>query len=69
MIKNNIREANKSAHLWPLKFSGVISWFVNRPVNHVWTVISRLLIHRDVGAGKRSQGRSMATRIRGIPKR
>ena len=51
VIRKIINEANRSAHLCPPTFSGSISWFVNRLMNHPWSVISRLLIHRDDGVG------------------
>lgn len=38
-------------------------------MNHVWRVISRLLIHRDGGVGKRSHGSAIARAISGIPRK
>lgn len=68
VIKNSIKEANSSAHLWPPIFSGSISWLVNRLMNHPWRVIRRLLIHRDEGEGSSTHGRAIAIAISGIPR-
>lgn len=69
VIRNTINEANSSAHLCPPTFKGIINWLVNRLMNHVWRVISRLLIHRDGGVGKRSHGSAIAIAISGIPRK
>lgn len=69
VIRNTINEANSSAHLCPPTFKGIINWLVNRLMNHVWRVMSRLLIHRDGGVGKRSHGSAIAIAISGIPRK
>ena len=67
-IRNNIREASRTAHLCPGRFTGRNSSRVSRPMNQFWRVSSRLFNHRVVGVGKRSQGRVRARAIKGMPK-
>lgn len=66
-IKNNIKEARRTAHLCPGRFTGVKSSRVNRLINQLWSVRSRLFSHRVEGVGRRSHGRDRARAIRGMP--
>lgn len=68
VIRNSIRDVRIKAHLWPPRFKGNKSCWVNRLINQFCRVISRLLSHRAEGVGKRIQGRLRARAIRGIPK-
>ena len=67
-IKNNINEANRTAHLCPGKLTGINSSRVSRPMNQFCSVNNRLLSHRVVGVGNRSQGKVKARAIKGMPK-
>ena len=69
VMRNTIREASSSAHLCPPTLSGNISWLVNRLINHVWTVISRLFTHRDGGVGNSTHGSAIAMAMSGIPRK
>lgn len=66
--KKIIREANRVAHLWAGVFIGRSSSLVKRPRDQVWMVRRRLEIHWFVGVGYRSQGRAIASIIRGMPR-
>lgn len=57
------------AHLWPGLFNGVISCLVKVLINHSCRVDRRFGIHRLLGVGRRRAGNSVASRIRGIPRR
>ena len=67
-MRNNINEANKTAHLCPGRLTGKNSSRVSRPMNQFCNVRSRLFSHRVVGVGNRSQGRVRARAIKGMPK-
>lgn len=67
-IKNIIREASSRAHLWPGTLIGLKSSYVNRLMNQLWRVSSRLFSHRVVGAGSKSHGSVSARAIRGTPR-
>lgn len=58
---------SSTAHLCPPWFNGCISCCVNRLINQLCRVITRLFNHRFVGVGSRSHGMEMASVIRGIP--
>lgn len=68
VIRNAIKEANIKAHLCPPMLRGRRSCWVNRLINQFCRVKRRLLAHRLVGVGYRTQGRSRARAIRGMPK-
>ena len=42
---------------------------MNRLINHVWTVISRLFTHRDGGVGNSTHGSAIAMAMSGIPRK
>lgn len=62
-----ISDVRIRAHLWPFLFSGIISCFVTRLMNHSCKVESRLVIHRLSRDGRSKAGNVMEIRIRGIP--
>lgn len=64
-----ISDVRISAHLCPFLFSGVISCFVMRLMNHSCRVDVRLVIHRLLGDGRSRAGNVIEMRIKGIPKR
>lgn len=68
VIRNNIKDVRMRAHLCPPGFKGRRSCCVNRLMNQLCRVISRLFNHREEGVGKRIQGKLRARAIRGIPK-
>lgn len=51
VIKNNIKDVSKTAHLWPPGFNGRSSCWVKRLINHPCKVSTRLFSHREVGVG------------------
>lgn len=67
--KSVIRDVRIRAHLWLFLSNGIISCFVMRWRSHVWSVESRLVIHRLFGDGSSRAGNSMESSIRGIPRR
>lgn len=64
-----ISDVRIRAHLCPLLFSGIISCFVTRLMNHACRVDRRSVIHRLFWVGSRRAGNVIAIRIRGIPSR
>lgn len=69
VMRNSINDIKIRAHLWPPKLIGMRSWFVNRLINQLWRVKSRLVIQRVVGVGNKSQGSRRARATKGIPRR
>lgn len=65
--RKSIRDVSITAHLCPPRFNGIRSCCVNRLINQLCKVSSRLFNHRCVGVGYRSQGSVNARAIRGIP--
>lgn len=51
VIRNNMRDVNRIAHLWPPMLRGKNNCCVNRLINQPCRVISRLFIHREEGVG------------------
>ena len=68
VIRNSIKEVSITAHLWPPRFKGRRSCWVNRLINHPCSVIRRLFSHRAEGVGKRIHGRVSATAMSGMPR-
>lgn len=64
-----IRDVRIRAHLCPFLWSGIISCFVIRLMNHSCRVDSRLVIHRLPGEGRRRAGNVIEIKIRGIPRK
>lgn len=64
-----ISEVRIRAHLWPFLSSGIISCFVTRLMNHNCRVVSRLVIHRLSGEGRRRAGNVIEIKIKGIPRK
>lgn len=67
--KKTIRDVRIRAHLCPFLFSGVISCFVTRLMNHSCRVDSRFVIHRLSMEGSSRAGNVIEIRISGIPRR
>lgn len=65
-IKNSIKEVSIAAHLCPGTLMGRKSSRVNRFRNQFCRVKRRLLVHRFVGVGNRSQGKERARASRGM---
>lgn len=67
--KSIISDVRIRAHLCPSLFNGVISCFVIEWMDHSWRVERRLVIHRVLGVGNSRAGKSIDSRISGIPRR